>query len=160
LGLPVWSSLMLGNSVTRSSSGSSVVLPVAGSRIQRWKVDPAFGVGPWPGAHPAVAVPLGAAVGQAYAVQHARAAEPMAGCDARLRVVAVAEVSAVQLRRQCAVHSQLVGGDLVGHGFEVTADVRRWPHGESFLETTIIKVAALVPLRVGENHLHAGRAVK
>jgi len=73
------------------------------------------------GAHPAVAVPLGAAVAQPDAVDHAAALEPVGGGDAGLGVVAVTDQPAGQLRRQGALDGQLGGGDLVD-GRGVVAD--------------------------------------
>ncbi len=85
------------------------------------------------GAHPAVAVPLGAAVPQPHAVDHAVPGEPVPRVLAGPRVGAVAQVAPGQLGRQQAVDGQVDGVDLVGDRGQVAGQVERrvgGGHGE------------------------------
>ena len=66
------------------------------------------------GAHPAVAVPGGAAVFQPKSVDHSVADAPVT--RARTRVGAVAQVPAVQFGGDAAFNRQVEGGQLVVHG--------------------------------------------
>ncbi len=66
-----------------------------------------------------VAIPLGRAVLDADAVDHAVAGEPVFGRLARVR--AVAQVPAVELGGDGAVDGQVVLGEFVGNGCVVAA---------------------------------------
>lgn len=63
------------------------------------------------GAHPAVAIPSGTAVFEPYAVHHSVAGEPMRAVLARVRPVA--QVPAVEFRRQRAGDRQVESGEFV-----------------------------------------------
>ena len=76
-------------------------------------------------AHPAVAVPLGAALAQADAVHHAVPGEPVPRRLAGQRVGAVAQVAAGELGRERAVDREVDGVDLVRHRGEVPGHVDR-----------------------------------
>ena len=66
------------------------------------------------GAHPAVAIPGGAAALDADAVDHAVAGEPV--CGRLSRVGPVAQVPAVEFGRDGALDGQVELGQLIGHG--------------------------------------------
>jgi hypothetical protein len=75
--------------------------------------------------HVAIAVPDGAALLEPHAVHHARAHEPVVGgcVHVRRRVRAVAQVAAVQFRRQPADHLERGLGALLIHRGEVSGQV-------------------------------------
>ena len=77
------------------------------------------------GADVAVAVPLGLAVAEPDAVDHAVAHEPVMGrrVDRIHRVGAVAQVAAVEIGRELADDLQVEGGQLLGDGGVVAREV-------------------------------------
>lgn len=72
---------------------------------------------------PPVAVPLGPAAAQPDAVQHAGAGEPVAPVLAGQGVGAVAEIAAVQVRREGAPYGEFGGGVLLGDRREAALEV-------------------------------------
>src|SRR5262249_54156167 len=77
------------------------------------------------GAHPAPAVPLGAAIAETDAVHHPRPGEPVVvrSVLARRRVRADAQEAAGELGGNRARHAQLARGDLVTYRREVPGQV-------------------------------------
>ena len=112
--------------VSSSSVSSTGRLPASTSG-ERAAVDADdVGVRDLVAAHPPVAVPLGPAVAQPHAVDHAVAGEPVvgAGVGRRLRVGPDAQQAAGQLGGHAAGDGQVGGGHLLGDGGEVAVEER------------------------------------